>query len=127
MTLKIMVVDDDEIILFLHREILEQCKIPFPVVCFNNARQALNEIHLDDGRNTWLIFLDINMPVMNGWDMLEELQEEKDAKAHVVIVTSSINPADREKAKKYNRVIDYFEKPVSQEMIHKLMSSLLLT
>jgi CheY-like chemotaxis protein len=123
MGLKIMVVDDDEVVLFLHREILEQCNIPFPSVCFNSARQALSEILLDEGGNTWLVLLDINMPVMNGWDLLEELQKEKSKKVYVVIVTSSIDPDDREKAKKYNQVIDYFEKPISPESVINLMRS----
>lgn len=64
-----------------------------------------------------VIFLDINMPVMNGWEFLD-LLIEKDIKsklhARIYIVSSSIDKSDFEKAKTYDNVADYLVKPLSR-------------
>lgn len=68
--------------------------------------------------NSYLIFLDINMPLMNSWEFLELVDHEqfKDS-VYVVIVTSSINESDKIKAKEYQRVIAFLEKPINLEKL----------
>jgi len=65
--------------------------------------------------------LDINMPIMNGWDFMDAIKEKgMDKNVSVIILTSSINNADKIKAKKYDMVVDYVEKPLSIEHLNRL-------
>jgi len=74
-----------------------------------------------------LIFLDLNMPVMNGWEFLDsfvtaEYSEYHDTK--VIILSSTIDPQDLEKSKKYPMVIDFLSKPISKEMLELLKTKI---
>jgi CheY-like chemotaxis protein len=63
-----------------------------------------------------VLLMDINMPVMDGWQFLDSLGKlENPPLVHVVIVTSSIDTIDKRKATKYPQVIGFFEKPLTQE------------
>ena len=70
-----------------------------------------------------LIFLDLNMPEVNGWQFLEVLTEKQN-QTQVVIVTSSTSIHDKEKAQKYAQVIDFLEKPLTKNTILSLKSKL---
>lgn len=112
-----ILVDDDEVVLFLHRMLLERSDLPSPLGIFHNGKEALDFICKEPpSKVPCLVFLDINMPVMNGWEFLEAVQEEvfRD-KVFVIMVTSSINSQDVHMASKYPQVIDYVEKPLRRE------------
>jgi CheY-like chemotaxis protein len=65
-----------------------------------------------------VIFLDLNMPVMNGWEFLDKYNElYQRRKDHIVILSSSIDFLDRQKAKLYPVVYDFIEKPLSMDKI----------
>jgi len=64
-----------------------------------------------------IILLDLNMPVMDGWEFLEIFQQrfpEFAAKTKIFILSSSINPSDREKAKSESNVVDFLSKPLDE-------------
>lgn len=121
-----ILVDDDEVVLFLHRMLLERSNLPSPSGIFHNGKEALDFISNEPPRRTpCVVFLDINMPVMNGWEFLEAVQKEgfRD-KIFVVMVTSSINSQDVHTASKYPQVIDYIEKPLRREFFPVLREKL---
>jgi CheY-like chemotaxis protein len=71
-----------------------------------------------------LIFLDLNMPVMNGWDFLEDyLMKYSDrlVNTKVVIISSTVNPEDFSRANRYEIVIDFINKPLTTEGLEDLM------
>lgn len=122
MSLKVLVVDDDEIIVFLHNMIMEDNGMASDSLSFQNGKEAFDYLNSENNLNqTCLVLLDINMPVMNGWQLLDNIQSAPYAKnIHVVMVTSSIDTEDREKASQYPQVIAYFEKPLNNKSLKQL-------
>lgn len=114
MSLKIIITDDDAMTLFLHKALIKKSGLSPEPLAFSSATATLS--WLDDSKDdeTVLVFLDINMPVMSGWEFLDIISTRPySEKILVVMVTSSVDKADSIKAKQYKQVIDYLEKPVS--------------
>ncbi len=122
MNFTVAVVDDDNIILFLHKKILQKEKFQESPHTFNSAKKALDFFDtIHDSAKPILLFLDINMPVMNGWDLLEVIHQENfEKEVHVVMVTSSVDASDKEKAFSYSKVIDFVEKPLDEQVLQRL-------
>lgn len=91
------------------------------VLSFPNGKRAVDFLEtVPEGEHT-LVFLDLNMPVMNGWEFLEELRKKGYPPIiHVVIVSSSTYNADLIKALKYPMVIGFCQKPFTLENIKKI-------
>ena len=109
----ILLVDDDAIYLFIAQKTI---KMQFPnaivTICKNGqeALQKLNSINPD------VMFLDINMPILNGWGLLEKLKEKyQELKYPIFIVSSSIDENDKHRAASHDFVKGYIEKPISEE------------
>jgi CheY-like chemotaxis protein len=122
MKLNVLITDDDNSVLFLHEIIVKETNFSKNPVTLINGEKTL-EYLLENAENgeAFLILLDLNMPVMNGWELLEALNEHNfSIPIYVVIVTSSINTADHEKAYTFPQVIDYVEKPISKSIIEHL-------
>lgn len=113
MDYKVLIVDDDPMMLFLHRNLISKSGICQNPLTFLNGEEALEYLMEQPlGNSCYTILLDINMPVMNGWQLLEELREQPIAEViDVAIVTSSIDKRDREKASEYSLVTSYLTKP----------------
>ena len=112
--IKVLVVEDDSMMAFLHRELIKKKGIATDPLCFKNGKEALNFMLADTTEKfKYMILLDLNMPVMNGWTFLEELEKtEVSSQAKVAIVTSSIDRADREKAEEFETVEFFLTKPL---------------
>src|SRR3990170_87384 len=115
MKLNTLIVDDDAMVVFLHKlAVVESGLSNVPgVAC--NGKEALTYIAQHQTSGTYfLILLDINMPEMDGWGFLDAIQTLKvTTPISVVMVTSSIDKRDRNRAKEYSHVIDYVEKPLN--------------
>ena len=121
-----MLIDDDEIHSNLCYELILKSGITDSVSIFNDAEEALQFIeknsHLSDELPD-LIFLDINMPFMDGWEFLdayEALKTKIEKQIVLILLTSSVYKNDIEKAKQYKSVVEYIKTPIS---INKLLET----
>jgi two-component SAPR family response regulator len=122
----VVVIDDDAVVLFLHKILIKKSPIPATVKDFLDAGKALEYISQLRKDENILIFLDINMPGINGWDFLSSLEQiPASENIFVVMVTSSINSSDRTQAEKFPHVIDYHEKPLSKQACEEIYMKLL--
>lgn len=118
-----LIVDDDEMTVFLHQVFVKENNFNDNSKTFYNGKEALE--YLDENhhekQNEYCVLLDLNMPVFDGWDFLKGIQEKgyKD-KVKVVILTSSVNELDRQKANVYPQVVAFLEKPLNDEKINNL-------
>ncbi len=113
--LQVIVVDDDEIVLLVQKKILQRCSIASNPLSFKEGRLALDYLTQTEDKNI-LILLDINMPAMNGWEFLKNLESiTLDKNIFVIMVTSSIDNYDKKLAKKYHKVIGFIEKPITND------------
>lgn len=126
MNLDIVVIDDDAVVLFLHKVLIKKSRLPSNVKDFLNAREALEYIQHHNFSRHLLVFLDINMPECNGWEFLDQVKHLPQAKKIlIVIVTSSMNESDRQKALLYSQVIDFYEKPLTKQACEEIHNKLL--
>ena len=116
MGLQVLVVDDDKIFNLMANVLLRELGIASHPHCFTDARDALAYIDQHKvSETTYLIFLDINMPTMSGWEMLTRLEALPNYRdIHVVIVTSSIDSTDKKTANRFGQIIDYMIKPLNR-------------
>jgi CheY-like chemotaxis protein len=128
---KVCLIDDDNIYQFTARKILESTGMAGEIQSFYNGKEAIN--YFRDEHNIRpetlpdVIFLDINMPVMNGWEFLEEYKSvHKTLPKPIVVyvVSSSIDDNDMRKSRQYQLVSDYIVKPVNRDTYKELMSNL---
>ncbi len=114
MSLKVLIVDDDPVITLMHKRILAKSNISLDPLAFSDGKAAYEYIANDKEGNFFLVLLDINMPVMNGWEFLNSLQDiPNDNRFYVMMVSSSVSQPDKEKAKEYTQVIGYLEKSLN--------------
>ncbi|QED36550.1 response regulator [Antarcticibacterium arcticum] len=114
--LKVLIIDDDEIVLLVERKILQRCGIDKETITFKCGEAALEYLKNQDTDQKFLILLDINMPVMNGWDFLRQMESlERNENIFVIMVTSSIDRYDKQVSENYNSVIGFIEKPITAE------------
>lgn len=119
---QILLIDDDEINNFLNNKFLKRYNPEVKVDICISAITALEK--LNDEYNPNLILLDLNMPQINGWSFLDEFRK-KNKKIPVIILTSSIDPHDHIKSKRYEEVIDFIEKPLNTIKISRIFESIL--
>lgn len=93
---------------------------------FRNGEEAIESISLmADAEIPDLIILDINMPLMDGWEFLESLKNTMSSAVPVCMTSSSIDPDDKSRADKHPMVVDFIEKPFDQNRVKKIIDSIL--
>jgi CheY-like chemotaxis protein len=116
---KVLLIDDDRSMNFLSQEILRYMNAAKEILVAEDGVAACKL--LDQQKCPDLIFLDIRMPRMDGFGFLETIERTGRCKnVRVVMLTSSIRREDQEKALSYSHVVDYCEKPLTEEMIEKI-------
>jgi len=115
----IMLVDDDSLTNKLHHMIITKINKNKRVVQFDSPIEALEYLK---GNVPDLILLDLNMPEMDGWVFLS-LLEERNIKVDVVIISSTIDPAERNRARQFKSVKDFLTKPLTYDKIKHLVDN----
>lgn len=121
------VIDDDKIYQFLLKNLFKQNNIQLNISFFNNGVEAIEYISSNSDKADKLpdlILLDVNMPVMNGWQFLEEYSKlaiNFSKTAVIYMISSSNNFVDIKRAKGYGGLVkDYLLKPLSKEDLQKI-------
>lgn len=114
----IFLVDDDPINNLINKRLLGKVNLSNNILIFQDGEEALSKIgELTEDENL-LILLDINMPVLNGWEFLEKYSLNfPSRKDKIVILSSSIDFLDRQKAKEFEIIFDFLEKPLTLDLI----------
>ena len=122
MELEVIIVDDNHMTRLLHREIVSIAGLGVKVPAFANGKDGLFYLYQrPNPKSPILVLLDINMPIMNGWDFLDGLPKmEGNEFVLVTVVSSSVDGEDRIKAFTYPNVIEYLEKPIKPSMLTDL-------
>ncbi|SIS74259.1 Response regulator receiver domain-containing protein [Zobellia uliginosa] len=124
------IIDDDDIYRFTIIQSAKFLEIEHKTSVFVNGEDALNFI-LENQNNPAalpdIILLDIDMPVMDGFQFLEEYKAidpkiNRDIK--IYMVSSSVDPEDIAKAKSYSMVVDYISKPLTPENLKQLVADI---
>ena len=120
----ILLVDDNEADNFFHRIVLEEMSVTKKIHVVENGIEAMDYLRNNDNQVPELIFLDINMPRMNGWELLEaysKFNDQRKAKIIIEMLTTSSNPDDLKRASLIPEVSGYTVKPLSAEMVSKIL------
>ncbi|RYJ40707.1 Response regulator receiver protein [Flavobacterium anhuiense] len=126
---QILCIDDDPITLMLCKKVVSKSSFSHEVVTAQNGEEALHHFNVlkytnDKARKRpELIFLDLNMPIMGGWEFLDHFTSPDYREFNmvpVIVLSSTIDPEDLAKAKKYPIIIDFLSKPITQPMLEYL-------
>ena len=132
----ILCVDDDPITLMLCKMVISKSSFATEIITAQNGEEALN--YFDDlklnnlgteiKKYPSLVFLDLNMPVMDGWEFLDHFSKEEYTSAFkntkIIVLSSTIDPNDIEKSRTYSMVLDFLSKPITKEIVENLKERL---
>ena len=127
--LMVAIIDDDTIFQFIGKRFIESLESVNKTLIFSDGKDAIDYLYLnvsDTDKLPDIIFLDINMPVMNGWQFLNryiQFKSEIEKKILIYIVSSSNNPDDFIQAKSIFEVTDYLVKPVNRDKYASILHS----
>lgn len=121
---QILFIDDDPITLMLCKKVIARADFCHEIITSSNGEEALQHFTaMKKNRDLIrpdLIFLDLNMPIMGGWEFLnyfEKIEFSEFKTIKVVVLSSTIDPEDLQKSKQYEMVIDFLPKPISTQML----------
>lgn len=126
----VLLVDDDIPTNYIHRKIVQNTNIEVDIKAITSAREALDYLTFSgkyvndtDILRPGIIFLDINMPGMSGWDFMEEYRKidaVQKSKIIVVMLTTSLNPDDELLAAANHEIMNYLHKPLNEDAFVKI-------
>ena len=118
----ILIVDDDPVSILILKKNLELIHVTEEITTFSNGKEAF--LFFKDQyseEENYFIFLDINMPQMNGWEFLNEIDPfVKKTNTYIFILTSSVNKVDMDKATQYLLIEKYLTKPISKDALKEI-------
>ena len=117
----LFIIDDDEIFVFLAMKIIQSTGLVEKVQVFKDGEEGIEFLKsIADDQSQWpeIVLLDLNMPVMDGWEFLEEYNQLKPdmlSEIRLYLASSSISPHDIERSKAIKTVTDFIIKPFEKE------------
>ena len=111
---RILLVDDDPIFLTLAELAIKKERSDVHIFKASNGEEAIDFLQSE---MVDTIFLDLNMPVMNGWEFLDAMANDERVSNKIYVLTSSIDPSDRKKAEENPLVVSMLEKPLDKSKI----------
>lgn len=121
----VLLVDDDTASNFIAQRLLKKVESVTQITTTTNGKEALDFVTQYEGELNFpdLILLDINMPVMNGFEFMEHFQKlSSNSNVRVVLLTSSISPRDVQTAATY-KIKEFVNKPLTSEKLQQIMFS----
>ncbi|MDX2189899.1 MAG: response regulator [Bacteroidota bacterium] len=116
---QVVIIDDDPINNFIYTKIVQDFSETIEIKAFDLAETGSSYLE-NNYQNISLVILDINMPFVDGW-MILDLLERKDIKLNIIILTSSISDEDFERSRKYKNIVGYVTKPTSLEELSEFL------
>lgn len=129
---RICIIDDDKIYRFTTEKYIKMLKLANEVTTFSDGEEALDYLRNNASIPANLpdiILLDVNMPIMDGWDFVTEyadLDPRPEKEITIYMVTSSIDDRDRKKAAKISSINDFIIKPISESQLVELVQKSLV-
>lgn len=126
---RFIVIDDDPINNLLCSMSIKKSVPDADVITFTEGGIGLDFIKSnfkDPNGGTAILFLDINMPTMSGWEFMDEFQNVEPVikdQVFIYILSSSVSQVDKDKAKNHPDVIDYIEKPLLKDVLNACLNS----
>ena len=123
----ILLIDDDAPTLFLNKLVIQDLDCTDKILTAENGRQAIEMLTEKTDQGFLcpdLILLDINMPIVNGWEFMDKYQSlsaEQKAKIVVVMLTTSLNPDDRSRAESIKDIKDFVSKPLDETTLKDII------
>ncbi|MBP7511348.1 MAG: response regulator [Bacteroidia bacterium] len=128
----VLLVDDDDVTLMICKLRLKKSQFCEEVHTADNGEEAIqffkNQLSLSEVERSIpeLIFLDINMPIINGWDFLDEFEKSYSGffpNVKIKILSSSVDPKDLEKASNHPLIMGFITKPLTDDNLKDLLNS----
>ncbi len=118
----LMLIDDNSVDHLMYKRIIQKSGLVQTYLPFQEATKALDYLRSGTAPQPDVILLDINMPVMNGFDFLDATTQEFGADFCVIIVmlTTSLDPRDRDRVKSYDAVKRFLNKPLTKALLAEL-------
>lgn len=124
------IIDDDPIFVYGTKRIIKEVDFATSILVYGNGQEALDGLKkLCMAREPLpdVIFLDLNMPILNGWEFLDEFKNcksKRSKKIIIYIISSSVDPRDLERVKNYEQVDTYILKPITPDDLAKILGTI---
>jgi CheY-like chemotaxis protein len=127
----IFLIDDDKLTNFINKRIMARSGFNVNVQAFDSPHAALEVLRqlavLDVASLPDVILLDVNMPIMDGWDFLNEYEKlVPRAEARIYMLSSSLDDKDIDRAAGYRMVCGFLSKPLKSEQLYELLEALVI-
>ncbi len=121
----ILLVDDDDIFNMLHGEVLKRLLPGVTIEIFKSGQEVVHYLENSEGVAIDLIFLDIRMPIMGGFEVLEAMEKmgaDRFSKTRIYVLSSTLDDRDLQRAKEISLVTDFIGKPMSFDTMRNILA-----
>lgn len=122
----LFIIDDYPIYRLIASKTIKNLNDSINIIMCENGQIGLEKLKsIDDINKEIIVFLDINMPVLNGWEFLEHFEKEANLNTQnkkIYIISSSVDERDIKKANGFESVKSFIHKPLDSKIIHKIIT-----